>query len=284
MVYIGLRAGVQTLFSRRLDQLETLEIAGGRGVSDLFFSHDDEWLAFERGGDGLQKLSLRGGGPVTLTSDGVLRGGDWGEDGFLIWGNLGEGLHRVSEHGGESEALTTPQPGEVHELPHVLPGGRKVLFTRISGAELMIAILDLEDGTTRPLLPGIGARYAHSGHLVFADDNRLWAAPFDLEAGDTTGPPVPVVDNIASTQPYYPQFDVSSDGTLVYLTGTLSSENTVLTWVNHDGSEESTDLPANNTSLPSLSPDERRVAIAINSDRGSISGCTTWRIRPPPDS
>ena len=53
------------LFTRRLDQPNTTELAGTQGASAPFFSPDGQWVAFFSAGK-LKKISVDGGSAITL--------------------------------------------------------------------------------------------------------------------------------------------------------------------------------------------------------------------------
>ena len=66
----------------------------------------------------------------------------------------------------------------------MLPGGKGLLFrVRRAGqppTEFDIFVKPLPDGEARPLIRGLYARYAASGHLlVVTADGKLLAVPFD---------------------------------------------------------------------------------------------------------
>ena len=62
--------------------------------------------------------------------------------------------------------------------------------------------MTLDDGGVRPLFEGVGAdgRYIESGHVVYQNQGRLLAAPFDAETLQVTGDAVPVLEGIAASQ------------------------------------------------------------------------------------
>ena len=82
----------------------------------------------------MKRVSILGGPAVTICAYGVsiVYGASWGEDNTIIFGtNNQSGLWRVPDSGGEPEEITTvdPEQGRNHAWPHILPGGRAVLFT-----------------------------------------------------------------------------------------------------------------------------------------------------------
>ncbi|MFY9528182.1 MAG: hypothetical protein WBC04_20440 [Candidatus Acidiferrales bacterium] len=122
-------------------------------------------------------------------------GASWAPDDTIVFVPVfSSGLWKVPATGGKPIRLTTPdaKQGEVaHLWPEVLPGGKEVLFTVLTGIpaarqggsleEASIDVLSLETGERRLLVQGgFHARYAPSRHLVYGRGNNLMAAPFDL--------------------------------------------------------------------------------------------------------
>jgi serine/threonine-protein kinase len=88
------------------------------------------------------------------------------------------------------------------------------------------------------------------------------AAPFDTRRLEVTGPSVALVEGVAVTGTGSSQFALSESGTLLYRTGAGSLSE--LVWVTRSGQVEPVDpgWPGEFGS-PVLSPDGRRVAVAI---------------------
>ena len=71
----------------------------------------------------------------------------------------------------------------VYTWPHVLPGGRGLLYIvgSTTGQQSSIAVFDARTRTSRKLMHGAAVAYAPSGHLVLVQDNgSLAAVRFDL--------------------------------------------------------------------------------------------------------
>lgn len=141
------------------------------------------------------------------------------------------------------ETLTTLEAGEMaHRWPHILPGGRAVLFTVVKGQRqenMEIAALNLDTGERTLLVPGgSNPHYAPTGHLVYGVDGTLRAVPFDPDRLEVTGDPVPVLEGVITHPLGAAHFSVAADGSLVYLSGGGSafSEST-LVWVDRQGNE-----------------------------------------------
>ena len=248
-----------------------------------FISPNSAWLGFnDQEGGTLKKVSILGGPTVTICtiSNGVTLGASWAEDDTIIFGTSDpSGLWLVSANGGEPEALTAldAEQGQVnHGWPHILPGGRAVLFTILStgsNERAEIALLNLETGEQQVLIPeGSSPRYASSGHIVYGANDTLRAGGFDLERLEVTNAnPVPVLEGVATKVQGAANFDLARDGSLVYVAGVGTgglSERTVV-WVDRQGNEESLDLPAGNYLSPRVSPDGTRLVVYIPDPRNA---------------
>ena len=266
------------LFVRSLDALTAMPLQGlDTLVYAPFVSPDGAWVGFYSLGEtSLKKVSILGGPPVTICNIGAnILGADWAEDDTIIFGtDLPSGLWRVSANGGEPEELSTPdaEQGVNHGWPHVLPGGRAVLFTVLAGGAIetaQIALLNLETGDQRVLVSGGSApQYAPTGHIVYSVGGTLRAVGFDLDRLDVTNPnPVPVLDGVGTKVTGAANFDLAQDGSLVYVAGGAGLEQWSLVWVSRDGREEPVAADPASYQEFTLSPDGTRMAVRITGDR-----------------
>jgi eukaryotic-like serine/threonine-protein kinase len=285
VVYAG-NNGTQ-LFVRALESLEPVAIASagsGIGIRSPFVSPDGQWVGFTSGSNTIQKVAITGGPPIRLaTLDGSFRGGTWTPDDTIIFStnNPATGLQRVSAAGGIPEVLTRPDHAQGegdHHSPEILPGGRAVLFTitpQTGGLDTaQVAVRDLRTGTQKVLLRGgSNAHYVASGLgsnrseregglLVYVAAGTLRAIAFDPTRLETHGSAVPVLPRIITTAIGTGDFDVATDGTLVYVAapGGLTNER-MLVWVDRTGKEEPVAAPPRAYQHPRLSPDGTRVAL-----------------------
>jgi eukaryotic-like serine/threonine-protein kinase len=278
LAYIGGPRGSPRLFVRAMDSLQPATVHSVPNyVRGTFFSPDGQWvLTFDPGG--LMKVSLNGKPAVQLAPiDGTPRGATWGADGAIIFAtnNIETGLWRVSEDGGVPTQLTRPNRarGELdHTWPELLPGDRAVLFTvRSEGgpAAARVAVLDLQTGAQKVLLEHArNARYLASGHLVYTVKDGLHAVAFDADRLEKRGTPVPVLSTVVTSQSSY--FDVSRDGTLVYVPGPLVAGPRSLLWVDRMGREEAITAPPRAYEHPRISPDGTRVALDVVDEERDI--------------
>ena len=131
--------------------------------------------------------------------------------------------------------------------------------------------MDLKTGAQKTLLRGGSApRYLPSGHLVYGSAGSLRAVAFDVERLEVIGTPVPVVPQLVTTPTGAADFDVASDGTLVYVRGGLQEPARVLLWVDREGREEPIQAPVRAYQYLRISPDGARVAIDIRDQERDI--------------
>jgi hypothetical protein len=132
------------------------------------------------------------------------------------------------------------------------------------GHENGIDVVSLETGESKRVIePGATPRYV-SGYLLHWYEQSLYAAPFDLDALAVTGPAVPVVEPVRRMTPGPALYDVSEDGSLVYVRGGASSISArSLVWVERDGSIQPVSDTRRPFRSPRLSPDGNRIALQI---------------------
>ncbi len=265
IAYVATRDGVRQLFVRSRDQVRPARIEGTDGAMHPFFSPDGEWIGFFTGTE-LRRVSLRGG-PTALITPALNRAGaTWGpNDNIVFSSNDAPGLMQVSASGGEPRPLTTPQDrGERHYWPEFLPGGSAALFTISRGGPIsdkQVAVLSLETGEYEVLVDGTDAEYASSGHLVFAREASLWAAPFDLDSLEVSGEPSPMVEDVqVNNGGGWAHYATGGDGSLVYLRSASADSRTLL-WVDREGNEELIPAQPLTYRYPRISPDGGRVAL-----------------------
>jgi eukaryotic-like serine/threonine-protein kinase len=279
LVFTGVHAGVPQLYVRALDRLDSAPIAGTEGGASPFVSPDGRWIGFWANGE-LKKVPAGGGPPVTLCRTGVPYGATWGSDDHIVFARAVGGLWQVSAAGGAPEALTKTDAakGEVsHRLPHALPDGDGILFTVARTRfpkwdETQIAVYSRRTNSVRVLIEGgADARYAPSGHLVYAREGVLMAAPFDLRSMSVTGGPVGVAADVmqaayaagSTNDSGAGQFTLSESGALAYLRGGVSPDlEFSLVFVDRSGHAERLAIPPRPFLQPRLSPDGRRLAVA----------------------
>ena len=281
IVYAAERDGVQQLFVRARDELESRPIPNTEGAWMPFFSPDGEWVGYfalapSQGRRNLSrttvlmKISLSGGPPVTLAQGrDSPAGATWGPDDTIVYSFVDtDGLMAISAKGGELRRLTTKGGRfEGHLWPAFSPDGGSVFFTISTGLSLpepssrrtpttagdldriardkRVVVLSLATGEYETVVEGTGPRVSPSGHLVFGREDSLWAAPFDFGDRVMMGAPRRIVEGVqVNTLAGWTQYDLANDGTLVYLPSSVSAAAaSSLVWVTHEGQEEPLPLP-----------------------------------------
>ncbi len=116
--------------------------------------------------------------------------------------------------------------------------------------------------------------YTPPGYLLFVRDWTLMAQPFDAERLQLTGEPFQVADQLTySIYSGQGAFSVSDTGVLAYIRGGNMRQ---LVWFNRAGQELGPVGAPDAYSLPSLSPDEK--SVAVTNSNPSIGARDIWRL------
>jgi Tol biopolymer transport system component/DNA-binding winged helix-turn-helix (wHTH) protein len=250
---------------RHLDQSKTTSLAGTEGASYPFFSPNGQWVAFFAAGK-LQKVAVEGGAIIPLCDAPSPSGGTWGVDDTIVAAlDLARGLVRVPAAGGMPQPLTDPreEPSGIlmHRWPQALPGGKGVLFAAVSASGQGSLRVLAPNGTLRTVVENSKyGRFLASGYLVYYQRETLFAAPMDADRLELTGPAVPLVDAVSSSEGRA-DFDLSASGTLVYRRGAM--RNSLPSWLYSAGKVEPALAKPGNYSSPRLSPDGKRLALSV---------------------
>ena len=227
--------------------------------------------------DGAEKSVHNRRHPAVDRAGGASRGADWGPDNTIVFTpNPASGLSLVSAVEGEPEPLTELSEGErSHRWPQFLPGGKAMLFTSAETegfGRANLEVVDLETGERQVVhRGGTYGRYVPTGHLVYLNAGALFAVPFDLDTLETTGSPLPVVENLAADGQGGVSFDFSETGMLVYHLRDGGASNAYqLVWVDRDGQVEPLPFEPRQSEFLALSPDDQRIALQIHGDDGDF--------------
>lgn len=265
LVYVGEERGQRHLFLRPMGSSEARRVSETEGARDPFFSPNGEWIAFFADGK-LKKVSTGGGSPIVLT-DASAAGGSWRNGTIAFVLPSGE-VATVGEDGGTVERQTELDVGRgefTHAWPELLPDGGALLFTTVDASlgSPHIMLHDLKTGDKTTVIEGARkGRYVSTGHLVYGQEQRLVAVPFDVETRSATGSPVDVLGGVMNRTYQGPQFDVSATGTLVYLRAldeTLTQRD--LVYVDRSGTKERLFSFSQGAVGPRMSPAAERVAV-----------------------
>jgi serine/threonine-protein kinase len=265
--------GTTAAYRRRIDELEQKPVGGVTGLFAPVFSPDGRFVAMVNSTQ-LKKVAVDGGAPVPLTDIDMYGRGDWGSDGYIYFTERYPGaVWRVSENGGAKAPVTTldSQKQEfTHKHAQLLPGGKAIIFTVVTAGmesynDARVELQTLSTSQRKILVQGgFGARYAPSGHIVYANGGSLYAVRFDPEKQEATGLPVKVVDGAQmSIDTGSAYFDVSRTGNLAYVAGVAQGGERTLVWVDRKGQAELLPLPPRSYLFPRISPDGNSLALEV---------------------
>jgi serine/threonine-protein kinase len=250
------------IFTRRLDQVKAVELAGTEGAHAPFFSPDGQWIAFFTAGK-LKKIPVEGGAAIDLCDAFGTRsqGGDWSEDG-KIFASLDKVVSQIPSDGGTPLGITELAKGEYgHLWPQVLPGGNAVLFTAWEGdgsssSGSKIDVLSLKDHSRKTIQRGATrGRYLASGHLIYASRETLYAVRFDLDRLEVRGSAAALLEDVTGGAVWM----VSPAGTMVY--AQLPFGESTVQWLESDGKVQALLPKAGPYLRPRLSPNGERLAM-----------------------
>jgi serine/threonine protein kinase len=264
--------GPQKLFTRRLDQPKANELPGTEGARGPFFSPDGRWVGFGTGPK-LNRISVDGGAVLLLANlTGTFGGAAWGEDGIIV-AQTSIPMQRIPPGGGQpTPVMEFASKENIQTSPQILPGGKAVLFaanTKTGSETATVEVVSLTDHHRKTLVQG-GAfpRYVPSfkgtGHLLYTHEGTLLAIAFDPEKLETHGTAVSILDDITGPNGIAGKFDVSLAGTLVYQKGLGGGQAMVtVQWLDAAGRKEPLLAKPGTYVNPSLSPDGKRLAMAV---------------------
>jgi Tol biopolymer transport system component len=270
--------GKAQLWVRVLDTLEPQLLPGGEGAQYPFWSPDSRHIGFFAQGK-LRRIAATGGPPQTLCDASDGRGGSWNREGVIAFSpSQTSAVHRVAAAGGVPSPVTSLEAtgGGIHRFPEFLPDGRRFLFlaTRTQGDRDGVYVASLDSKEVRRLLPDASSAVfaphpsGRRGHLLFAREDALVAQPFDLPEMAPAGELFPVAERISRTNLNHADFSLSSNGTLVHVTGRTGGIHQ-LAWFDREGKQLGLVGQPSITGNLALSPDGKRVAIQRLEGRGN---------------
>ena len=285
IAYVGIAPdGSNQLYVRKWDALNATAVPGSTNGWEATFSPKGDSIAFLIPPHRVKVVPLAGGVPIVVADSGLygltdgINGLDWGVDGFLyVTAQAGTARVRPGENVLQRISTLDATRGDfAHLYPRLLPNGNGALVTIAFDAlfgsrpdSLVVAVVDLATGKATPLLRGIRAQYASSGHIVYLrSDGVLMAAPFDQGRLAVTGPAMELRDTVMMNIPsggLIADFSLSASGTLFYTK--LGPAMYRAHWVDRAGTPTvmRADLLGRHGGV-TLSPDGSRVAMSIDDD------------------
>jgi Tol biopolymer transport system component/tRNA A-37 threonylcarbamoyl transferase component Bud32 len=272
VVFVGTRDSVPQLFLRALAAETATPIPGTEGAESPFFAPDGRSIGYWANGK-LMRVPPSGGLPTEITTITRIAGASWTEDDRIVVGAQFAGLVMLSATG-------TAPPDTIAAdgwFPQFLPGGKALLLTtrsQTSASGFRIELLTMATKTRATVIEdGSDARYVPTGHLIFARNGGMLAAPFDVRRLKLTASPaivlpevmVAVNGNNIGSQTGAMQVAISPLGHLLYLTGGPTPDRS-RQLVSIDRSGRETPIIEAGTRpffAVRLSPDESHVAVTL---------------------
>jgi len=282
LAYVASDSGVSHLYVHRLDQFDSIAVPDSEGATFPFFSPSSDWVAYFSEGK-LKKAPVDGGLPVVVCEVPTFFGGTWTPQDLMVLDVPQYGLASVPATGGvlQKVAVAAKEPIYAQGITW-LAGGDWVAFTDYLAARRSIRAVNLRSGELRELLSNAqGASYA-AGNLVYYQGGGLWAVPFDPDKLATLGTPTQLESGV-NEENYVAQATASRTGVLAYAPGPAGNFFRNLYLVNRKGLEQKLDVPPQDYVDPAMSPDGKRIAMAIrtattgqqivvlNRDRGLVT-------------
>ncbi len=264
---------VGSLYYKPRGTVEGTLLPGTEGAHDVVFSPDGRWVAFIQDGR-VVKRPVQGGATVTLAEDAGdnFTALDWLPDGTILYEiDDGDMLVRISEDGSQPPD-TVADPVSLR-WARGLPGGDAALLLNCPGCSLGVA--DFATGEIDYVLDNVArAWYLPSGHIVYVrSDGAVFATAFDVETRTMAPGGTPLFDGVR-TGSGMADMVIGDDGTVVYVAGPTVGLGDVEHLVMMDGEGPAARVDpaweAQNLDTPSLSPDERRIAVPISAPDGPV--------------
>jgi serine/threonine protein kinase len=276
------RTNLTQLYLRRIDEFTTTAIDGTVGATAPFISPDSQWIGFMAMDLSIKKVSETGGTPTVICGQSpvAFREAVWAEGDQIYLAGAWSGIETVSASGGERRPVALPKHEDevkTYRFPSLVSGANALLFTLgrpdiLTYDDATVAVLSLETGEIKELLHGgMSPSYVASGNIVYGRAGKLFAIRFDPQSLEVTGQPVEVLDAVVTSDGYgSAHFDVSEDGTLVYIFGGPEQFTFDLFISDFEGKIERIPQPSRLYGNVRVSPDGKRMLLSDLGANASI--------------
>lgn len=262
--------GHQQLWVRAMNSPAAQPLEGTDDARFLFWSPDSRSIGFFAKGK-LNRIDASGGSLLTLADALPGNGGSWESSGAILFApSLAGALLRVSASGGSSQPVTQLSASRkdfAQRWPQFLPDGKHFLFFVWSADTSNTGVYagSIDDGEQKLILRNPSdAVFVPPNYLLFVRDGTLMAQHFDPAALQLQGDAAPLVEHLTSAISFSAgPFTVSSNGTLVYATGTAGFRTTRLLWFDRAGKQIGETGSPGYYDTPKISPDGRSLAVSI---------------------
>jgi len=262
LAYVAAESGVSHLYVRRLDQFSSVEIPDSEGATFPFFSPKGDWVAFFSQGK-LKKAPADGGNPALICELPTFFGGTWTPQDILVVAVPSYGLATVPATGGALQKLKMNSKEPFYpEGPTWLADGEWIAFTDYYGTTRQVMAVNLASGEVRMLLNNAQNPTFGTNQVVYYWAGAMWTVPFDAHKVAVQGSAVQVAAGVTEDN-FVGQASASGNGVLAYAPGPIGNFLRNLYFVNRSGVEQKVDIPAAGYIDPAISPDGKRVALAL---------------------
>jgi Tol biopolymer transport system component/tRNA A-37 threonylcarbamoyl transferase component Bud32 len=257
--------GTNRVWVRDLNVVAPRPLEGTEGAHLPFWSPDGHSIGFFADGK-LKRIDAAGGAaqvlcPSSFTDRAV---GTWNRYGTILFSTFDSPILRVSETGGVPVAVTALDPSRkerFHTRPVFLPDGRRFLYLALSDNPDQSAIYQgsIDSPLVRRVLQVDSGAGIAGSYLLHFSSRSLVARVYDPDLASVTGEAITIADGIESDSPLRlgGRFAVT-DSVLAYRSASPDSH---LVWFDRAGARVGTFPTEADYQHPSLSPDDRTLAI-----------------------
>ncbi len=259
LAMVGRVGSEQAIYLRHLDgDAEFRKLAGTETGFQPSFSPDGQWIVFRSGNRALVKMSVSGGGAVTLVAAGKLDPyfPQWATPDEIIF-TTPSSVYRVAASGGEPELL----PKVTFSRIAPLPDGSGILHSNGD-----VLLYDFKSDSSVVLVRGgVAPTYVPTGHLVYVGtEGGLFAVRFNLAKHAVEGEPARVLERVGASFSGR-GYAVSASGVLVQrdADGAANSAENRLVIVDPGKGADTLRLPAASRRALRFSPNGRFLAMEV---------------------
>jgi eukaryotic-like serine/threonine-protein kinase len=272
LAYVGWAGTMETIYVRSLDGLASRVLKGTERGFTPSFSPNGRSIVFSAEGK-IKKIPVAGGAATTVSDSGWAP--TWTDRGEILFVVRDE-IWRVPEDGGRRTLLAGPDSLHAYRYgaPHALPGGRAALIEIWKKSDLStptLGVVSIPDGKVEELgVVGLNPRYARGGFIVYAlPGGAVYAAPFALRRARITGSAGQVLEGVSVKNAGATDLAMADNGLLIYKPNSEAGASE-LVHVDMKGTATPLGGGERRWSRPRISPDGRRIAVAVVSDSNDI--------------
>ncbi len=225
-------------------------------------------------------VTSEGGVPFTVSGSHVGgTGHSWARNGniYAAFGNQGIVSTPVSGQRSSKVVLPDSSTTTYYGTPLLLPGGRFLMYAKVQAAlgwsNASLMALDMESGEERLIFAGgTDPKFVEPDILVFSQSGTLIAGRIDPNDPHKIEGPVPVSNEAIWSLQAVAQYDVSSMGHLIFISGEQSDFGWKLAYHSRDGDDVIDTLNVDKKLYysPVISPNGRHVAVDFQNPQSAI--------------